>query len=125
MTLPWVELLLFMLAVGLLALYGLTFSGHFPAEFRAPELKTANGAIVLWTTLATACLAAIIVLGLALLTLPWSAIIIGAGAMLLAAPLLLRPFPDRFVNGRAGLIAFATGGILTALGLWATKWLMA
>jgi hypothetical protein len=121
MTLPWLELLLFMLSVGLLALYGLTFSGHFPAEFRAPELKTANGAIVLWTTLATACLAAIIVLGVALPALPWFAIIIGAGAMLLAVPLLLRPFPDRFVNGSVGLITFAAGALLAAFGLWAGK----
>jgi hypothetical protein len=27
--------------------------------------------------------------------------------MLLAAPLLLRPLPDNFVNGRRGLLVFA------------------
>jgi hypothetical protein len=121
MTLPWLELLLFMVAVGLLALYGLTFSGHFPVEFRAPELKTATGAVVLWATLAAACLAALIALGVALSVLPFSAIVIGAGAMLLATPLLLRPFPDRFVNGSVGLIAFAAGALLAAFGLWAGK----
>jgi hypothetical protein len=121
MTLPWLELMLFMLAVGLLALYGLTFSGHFPSEFRAPELKTAAGTIVLWATLAAACLAAIIALGVALPVLPWSVVIISAGAVLLATPLLLRPFPDRFVNGSAGLIAFAVGALLAAFGLWASS----
>ncbi len=121
MTLPWLELLLFMVAVGLLSLYGLTFSGHFPAEFRKPELKTASGAIVLWATLAAACLAAVVVLGVAVPVLPWSASIISAGAVLLAAPLLLRPFPDRFVNGSTALIVFAAGALLAAFGLWASK----
>ena len=103
MALPWVELALFMIAVGFLALYGLTFSGHFPAEFRAAELKTATGAIILWATLIAVCLAGVIVLGVALSVLPWFAIVIGGGAVLLAAPLLLRPFPDRFVNGMRAL----------------------
>ena len=125
MTLLWLELMLFMLAVGLLALYGLTFSGHFPSEFRAPDLKTAAGTIVLWATLAAACLAAIIALGVALPVLPWSVIIISAGAILLATPLLLRPFPDRFVNARAALIAFAAGAVLAALGMLAVKQLTA
>jgi hypothetical protein len=57
MTLPWVELIIFAIAVGLLALYGLTFSGHFPAEFRNPQLRGGLGAAILWGTLITACLA--------------------------------------------------------------------
>ncbi len=121
MTLPWFELMLFMLAVGLFALYGLTFSGHFPAEFRAPKLKTASGTIILWATLAAACFATILALAVALPVLPWSASIIGAGVMLLATPLLLRPFPDRFVNGPAALIVLAAGALLAAFGLLATK----
>jgi hypothetical protein len=41
----------------------------------------------------------------------------GAGAAILAAPLLLRPLPDPFVNGRAALVAFAGVSALLALAL--------
>ena len=58
-------------------------------------------------------------LAIALRTLPWPAIIIGGGAMLLAAPLLLRPFPDRFVDGLAGLATFAVSALAIAAVLWA------
>jgi len=51
--------------------------------------------------------------------LPWYAITIGAGAMLLAAPLLLRPFPDSFVNGSSALVVFAVGAAAIAVILWA------
>ncbi len=115
----WFDLVLFMLAVGLLALYGLAFSGHFPAEFRNPKLNRGGGAMMLWATLAAAGLAAIAVFAVALHALPWSAIIIGGGGMLLAAPLLLRPFPDRFVDGLSGLVAFAAGALVIAVALWA------
>jgi hypothetical protein len=117
---PWIELVLFMAAVALLALYGLTLSGHFPAEFRAPELRSGFGAMTMWTTIVAACLAAVIVLSVAWRVLPWYAVTIGGGGMLLAAPLLLRPFPDRFVNGRAGLVTFAAGATAVAIILWAT-----
>jgi hypothetical protein len=119
MTFPWSELALFMVAIALLALYGLTVSGHFPAEVRAPALRSTTGAATLWTTLVAAGVAAIITIAAALRALPWSAIIIGGGAMLLFAPLLLRPLPDRFVNGYAALVGFAGGAVLAALILWA------
>jgi len=107
-----------MMAVGLLALYGLTFSGHFPAEFRSPQLKEGVGTAVLWGTLAAASLAAIVVFAMALRALSWPTMVIGGGATLLATPLLLRPFPDRFVDGPASLITFAAGGALAAFCLW-------
>jgi hypothetical protein len=121
MTVPWLKLSFYIVSVAFLALYGLTVSGHFPAELRTPQLKTGMGAAVLWTTLAAACLAAIIVVGVAPTVLHWTEIIIGGGAMLLAAPLLLRLFPDRFVDGSGGLVALATGAILAALMLWALR----
>jgi hypothetical protein len=80
---PWLQLAFFAITVELLALYGLAFSGHFPAEFRNPELSG------------------------------------GAGAILLAAPLLLRPFPDRFANGLAGLATFAMSALGAAILFWA------
>ena len=64
-------------------------------------------------------LAAIVTIVAAVRVLPWSAIIIGGGAMLLFAPLLLRPLPDRFVNGYPALLAFAGGAALAALIFWA------
>lgn len=114
----WPQLLLFMGATMLIALYGLTVSGHFPAEFRGETLKGGSGAIALWASIAVAAFAA----GLTLLrgweTLPWYAVVIGAGAMLLFAPLLLRPLPDSFVNGRGGLVVFSVGAAVLAFLLW-------
>ena len=114
----WPQLLLFMGAMMLIALYGLTVSGHFPAEFRGETLKGGSGAVALWVSIAVAVSAA----GLTLLrgweTLPWYAVVIGAGAMLLFAPLLLRPLPDSFVNGRGGLVVFSGGAALLAFLLW-------
>ena len=37
MAVPVIELLLFMVGVALAALYGLTVSGHFPANFAQPS----------------------------------------------------------------------------------------
>lgn len=116
---PWLELAFFMITVELLALYGLAFSGHFPAEFRNAELTGGAGAMLFWATLAAAVLAAMVAGCIALRVLPWPAIVIGGGAMLLAAPLLLRPFPDRFVNGPAGLATFAMSALGTAVLFWA------
>ena len=115
MTVPWGELALFMIAVAMLALYGLTASGHFPIEYRTPKLRTGSGVIILRVTLVAAVLAAFIVLSVSGRTLPWFAITIGGGAVLLATPLMLRPFPDRFVNGPSGLVTFATGAAVAAL----------
>ena len=114
----WPQLLLFMGAMMLIVLYGLTVSGHFPAEFRGETLKGGSGAVALWLSIAVAASAT----GLTLLrgweTLPWYAVVIGAGAMLLFAPLLLRPLPDSFVNGRGGLVVFSGGAALLAFLLW-------
>ena len=44
---------------------------------------------------------------------------IGGGAMVLFAPLLLQPFPDSFVNGRRGLLIFA--GMAAGLALVAGR----
>jgi hypothetical protein len=102
---------IFMGLVLVLALCGLTVSGHFPAESRDPRLRTAIGIITLWATIAVALLVAASAIAIAWRRLPLYAAIIGGGAMLLIAPQLLRPLPDRFVNGRRGLI------LCTALGL--------
>ena len=112
---PIPELALFMVLVLVLSLYGLTVSGHFPQEHRAAALKTGAGRIVLWATLALSVALAALTLAFAWRHVPIYAAIIGGGAMVLAAPLLLQPFPDRFVNGRTGLLTFAGLGLGLAL----------
>jgi hypothetical protein len=116
--LPWAELALFMLSIGSLALYGLAASGHFPAELRAPEMSRGGGAAVLWATIVVAALTAAGTLWLGARVLPWYAIVIGGGMMLLFAPLALRAFPDRFVDGPVALLVFSA----TATGTTAVAW---
>jgi hypothetical protein len=110
----WIWLGYFMAGVLAVALYGLTASGHFPVEARSERLKSRRGALVLWGTLAVTVLAALSMLLKSWWILPWYLQVIGGGAMLLFAPLLLQPLPDSFVNGRRGLLVFSAGAILLA-----------
>ena len=100
-------LILFMALVLTAILCALTASGHFPREHRSPALQSRAGKIILFGSLITSllCLGA----GVAVVwwAVPWYAAVIGAGAMALAAPIALRPFPDAFVNGRGALVIFA------------------
>jgi hypothetical protein len=113
------DLALFMAQVLVLALYSLTVSGHFPAEFRAASLRSASGALLLWGTIALAATASVLLVVFAWHRVELPFAVIGAGAMLLAAPLLLRPLPDSFVNGRRGLVTFAgLAAALSALTAW-------
>jgi hypothetical protein len=114
----WISLALLTGTTLLAALYGLTVSGHFPAEHRAASLQGPMGGLLLWGTMAAAGLAALAALALGWRGLPWYAVVIGAGAALLFAPLLLRPLPDSFVNGRRGLVAFAAAAMALAGMMW-------
>jgi hypothetical protein len=112
---PLPELAVFMALVLVLALYGLTVSGHFPVEYRAPALRTAAGQVLLWGTLALSTALTVLVARFAWRHIPLYAAAIGGGAMLLAAPLILRPLPDSFVNGRRGLLFFTGMALCLAL----------
>ena len=68
-----------------------------------------------WLATALACATA---LALAWHAVPWYATVIGGGAALLFAPLLLQPLPDTFVNGRRGLLVFCAGAALLAGSMW-------
>jgi hypothetical protein len=114
----WMSLALLMGTVLLVALYGLAASGHFPAEFRGEKLQQGSGAVVLWATMVAAALAGIAAVALAWRALPWYALVIGGGASLLFAPLLLQPLPDSFVNGRRGLIVFAASAVVLTALMW-------
>jgi hypothetical protein len=96
-----------MALVLVLSLYGLTVSGHFPEEHRDPALRVGSGPLLLWGTIALCGLLTLAALLFAWQRVPLYAAVIGGGAMVLAAPLLLQPFPDSFVNGRRGLVIFA------------------
>ncbi len=115
MVVPSLDLVLFVADVGLLALYGLACSGHFPADYRSDVFKTARGASVLWGTMVTAAIAAGLVVNAATRVLPWPSMVIGGGGMLLAAPLLLQLFSDRFVNGISALLSFAGSALITSV----------
>jgi hypothetical protein len=112
---PLLPLAVFMALVLVLSLYGLTVSGHFPEEHRAASLKTAGGRLLLWGTIALCAALTITALTFAWRHLPLPAAIIGGGAMVLIAPLLLQPLPDTFVNGRRGLLTFTIIGVGLAL----------
>ena len=112
---PFSELAVFMALVLVLSLYGLTVSGHFPEEHRAASLQTGAGQALLWGTMALCAALALSAVAFAWQRIPLSAAIIGGGAMVLIAPLLLQPLPDSFVNGRRGLLIFTGLGIGLAL----------
>lgn len=107
-------LALFMGLVLAFALFGLTASGHFPAEHRSAQLRTGLGGQLLWVSMACAVVVLVAAVLLAVERLPLAAAVIGGGAMLLAAPLVLQSFPDTFVDGRAGLLTFAGLGLFLA-----------
>jgi hypothetical protein len=99
-----IPLILFIALILAASLYGLAASGHFPfaAKAIAPAVLFGSMALVI-VALAGGILAA-------LCLVPWYAAIIGGGLSVLAAPLLLQWFSDRFVDGRGALIAFAGAG---------------
>jgi hypothetical protein len=105
-------LVLFMALLLAVALCALAASGQFPREHRSPELQSGAGPFILFGSLALALLCLAAGIWLAGRAIPWYANVIGGGAVLLAAPLLLRPLPDSFVNGRGVLIAFSGASLL-------------
>jgi hypothetical protein len=113
------------IAIGLFAalilsasLYGLTVSGHFPSEHRGADLRGGLGSAVLWGSMLVVALSVVWAVAFATRELPWYTAVIAAGGAVLATPLLLRPFPDGFVNGRLGLIVFAAASAALALLSW-------
>lgn len=110
----WPALAVFIALVLSVSLYGLSVSGHFPSEHRGETLRTATGAAVLWLTMLVCAAASIYAVAFAGRTLSWYVAVLGAGGALLVAPLLLQPLPDSFVNGRRGLVTFASAAAVLA-----------
>ncbi len=116
----WFPLALFAALALAVSLYGLAVSGQFPLEHRAPDLKSRAGTLILFGSIALAALSFSAGIILAWRKVPWYAVVIAGGLVLLMTPLLLRPLPDSFVNGRGALLAFAGVAALLALVLaWA------
>lgn len=116
--LPWSDLGLFMALMLAVTLYGLAVSGHFPWSQRPASSRSAAGAALTWLTLLVAVAAAAAAVRFAWMRLPWPAIVIAGGLVLLFAPLLLRPLPDWFVDGWGALIVFAAAAGALALVGW-------
>jgi hypothetical protein len=110
-------LVLFIALVLSAVLTALAASGHFPPEHRAASLRSGAGRAILFGACVVSLLALVVGATAAWLVLPSSWAVIGAGIAMLAAPLLLRPLPDAFVNGRAALVTFASASALLALAL--------
>lgn len=103
----WTALALFAATVLAVALYALAVSGHFPAEHRRASLGDRLGGGILWGTIAVAACAGGVAAWFAWWRLPGYAAVIAGGLAVLAAPMVLQAFPDRFIDGRRGLVAFA------------------
>ncbi len=110
----WAKLALLAVLVLSASLQGLAASGQFPHEHRKPGLTGIGGSVILFGSMALSIVA--VLTGLyAARSVPWYALIIGAGAMLLLAPLALQPFSDRFVDGRGALLTFSAAAVACAL----------
>jgi hypothetical protein len=108
-------LALFAALVLTLTLQALAGSGQFPREHRAPALATALGEIILYGSIAVAIICLLVAASAAWRLIPWYAAVIGGGFAVLAGPIVLQRFPDRFVDGYAALITFAGASTLLAL----------
>src|SRR4029450_6031682 len=110
-----IPLFLFTALLHFVSLHLLAASGQFPREHRSPSLTSAFGALILYGTIA---IAFAILLGggfTAWAMIPWYAAVIGSGLAILAAPMVLQLFSDRFVDGRGSLVRFAAAGAVGGL----------
>lgn len=116
--LAWLSLALLMALLLTLTLLGLAASGHFPAQHRAAALRSVTGRLVLYgaITAGAACLVA--GFWLAWNIVPWYAAVIGGGAVILFAPLVLQAMPDRFVDGYGALVTLGVAAILLTFTLF-------
>jgi hypothetical protein len=110
----FIPLLLFALMVFAATLQGLAASGHFPLSDHASKAASPLGRLTLFGSIGITFLALVIGVVGALRLTSWSAAIIAGGLSLLFAPLLLRVFPDRFVDSAGALVAFAAATVTAA-----------
>jgi hypothetical protein len=97
------------------SLQGLAASGHFPKEHRARSFSSTAGAIILHGSLAVSGLSLLVGIMAVWRSVPWYAGVIGAGLVLLGAPLVLRLMSDAVINSRALLVALAGMSVALAI----------
>ena len=114
-----ISLALFTALLLFASLHALTASGQFPREHRTPALASRFGAFILYGTIAVAFISLLVAFFAAWRLIPWYAAVIGGGLAILAAPLVLQQFTDRFVDGRGSLVSFAgISALLAFLLIW-------
>lgn len=114
-----IPLALFTALLLFVCLHVLAASGQFPREQRAPALASGFGGFILYGSIAVAFTSLLVAFFAAWRLIPWYAAVIGGGLAILAAPLVLQKFTDRFVDGRGSLLSFAgAGGLLALLLIW-------
>ena len=112
-------LIVFMALLLVLSLHALAAAGHFPNECRRSALRSPSGSWILFGSIAIILVCFVIDLVFAWRHIPWYAATISGGVTVLVAPLLLKVFPDRFVDGAAALMTFAgIGAVLAVLVIW-------
>ena len=117
-----VPLCVFVALMLLTSLQALSASGHFPKASRLPALAQGSGPLVLWTSIIVTAGSVVAGIAAAWMLIPWYAAVIGGGAAILLAPLVLQVFPDRIVDGKIALIGFATAAaVLAALLCWLAR----
>jgi hypothetical protein len=107
-------LALLMALVLSVSMHGLAASGHFPEEHRSAALRAGAGALILFGSLLISLLSLAAGIVLAVRMIPWFAAVIGGGATVLAAPLVLRLLPHAIVNGRMALIVLSGAAAVVA-----------
>jgi ABC-type phosphate transport system permease subunit len=96
-------------------LHGLSASGHFPREHRAPALRSPLGTVILHGTILIALTSLIAGLWAAWRLIPWYAAVIAGGLAILATPVVLQKFSDSFVHDRGSLLSFAGASVALAI----------
>jgi len=115
MSIALIPLALFTMLMLAVSLHGLAASGHFPHQTRLPAMASGAGPAVLWLTILVVLACLVTGLFAAWRLIPWYAAVIGGGGGILVAPLVLQWFPDRFVDGKRGLLSFAAAALLLSL----------
>ena len=115
----WPHFVLFMAAVLAVSAFVIAVAGQFPREHRKAGFASPVGAAILWLAILVAGTAGFAAIAFAWVALPWYAVVIGGGLMVLIAPYLLHPLPDWFINGRLGLVVLSALAAALALSLWA------
>lgn len=109
----------FSLAALVVFMFVVVAAGMFPADHRTLDLTGPVGGALFWGSIAVVAAVAVHAVVFAADTLPWYAAVIAGGAMMLAAPFVLRFFPVHVADNRIGVVGLAVAALLVDGALWA------